>query len=243
MKTNFRIFTLVLLTAVMVSCRDQFTEVFTANSPIYMSYDELRAAVKPAAPRDLENPGKIYFKDDYIFVVEEMKGFHLIDVSNPASPQKKAFVQIPGCVDIAVKENILYADSYVDMVAIDVSDINNMKEIKRVRMYFRIRFPLPGMNTALPKWIRRKGWSSIGKSKRYVRRWNTSIIPSIRYFIADMPKNWTALIIQLLPASPTPPEWGDHQAPLSAWVVPWPVSDFTRSISIPSTTETSICSM
>lgn len=36
MKTNFRIFTLVLLTAVMVSCRDQFTEVFTANSPIHV---------------------------------------------------------------------------------------------------------------------------------------------------------------------------------------------------------------
>ena len=157
MKTNFRIFTLVLLTAVMVSCRDQFTEVFTANSPIYMSYDELRAAVKPAAPRDLENPGKIYFKDDYIFVVEEMKGFHLIDVSNPASPQKKAFMQIPGCVDIAVKENILYADSYVDMVAIDVSDINNMKEIKRVKDVFPYTVPPAGNEYRLAEVDKGKG--------------------------------------------------------------------------------------
>lgn len=122
-----------------------------------MSYDELRAAVKPAAPRDLENPGKIYFKDDYIFVVEEMKGFHLIDVSNPASPQKKAFVQIPGCVDIAVKENILYADSYVDMVAIDVSDINNMKEIKRVKDVFPYTVPPAGNEYRLAEVDKEKG--------------------------------------------------------------------------------------
>lgn len=144
MKKQFHIFALVLVTAALASCRDQFTEVFTANSPIYMSYEELRVAVKPTATRDLENPGKIYFKDSYIFVVEELKGFHLIDVSNPSSPQKKAFVEIPGCVDIAVKENILYADSYVDLVALDVSDISNIREVKRVKDIFPYTVPPAG---------------------------------------------------------------------------------------------------
>lgn len=141
MKTNIRLFTLILAVVALASCRDQYTEVFTANSPLYMSYEELRNAVKPSAPRELENPGKIYFKDNTIFVVEELKGFHVIDVANPASPQKKAFVEVPGCVDIAVKENILYADSYVDLVALDVSDLNNIRQVKRIEEVFPYSVP------------------------------------------------------------------------------------------------------
>lgn len=141
MKTKFSILTLLILTLAMTSCRDQFTEVFTANSPLYMSYDAFRAAVKSSGPRDLENPGKIYFKDQFIFIVEELKGFHIIDVSTPASPQKKAFVEVPGCVDIAVKENILYADSYIDLVALDVSDLNNIREVKRLQEVFPYTVP------------------------------------------------------------------------------------------------------
>ena len=34
---------------------------------------------------------------------------------------------------MAIKENILYADSYVDLVAIDISDLNDISEVKRDR--------------------------------------------------------------------------------------------------------------
>ncbi len=57
---------------------------------------------------------------------------HIIDNQNPADPQNIGFIEIPGNVDIAIKENILYADSYVDLVAIDISDINNPTEVDRV---------------------------------------------------------------------------------------------------------------
>ncbi len=157
MKTKFSIFTLFLLTLAVTSCRDQFTEVFTANSPLYMSYEEFRAAVKTTTPRDLENPGKIYFKDNFIFVVEELKGFHVIDVSNPASPQKMAFVEVPGCVDIAVKENILYADSYVDLVALDVSDLANIREVKRLQEVFPYTVPPPDNDYRLARVDKEKG--------------------------------------------------------------------------------------
>ncbi len=125
------------------SCLDQYTEVFTANSPIYLSYDELRAAVKTTAPADLKNPGKIYFKDGYIFVNEEMKGIHIIDNRNPRNPQMVKFIEIPGNVDMAIKNNILYADSYIDLVAIDLSDISNPKEVNRVKDVFPYMTPPP----------------------------------------------------------------------------------------------------
>jgi len=79
MKTFRNIFTLIIFTALFSSCLDEYTEVFTANSPVYMTYEELRDAVNNMAPRDLENPGKIYFKDGYLFVNEELEGVHIID--------------------------------------------------------------------------------------------------------------------------------------------------------------------
>ena len=61
---------LILLSLVaMVSCMDKYTEFYTANSPVYLSYDSLRSAVKSVNPTELNNPGKIYFKDNFLFVV------------------------------------------------------------------------------------------------------------------------------------------------------------------------------
>lgn len=130
---KLHIISFLLITLTMSSCRDTFTEVFTANSPVYMGYDELRVAVKASPARSLEKPGKIYFKDDYIFVVEERKGIHVVSIENPASPQTLNFIEVPGCVDIAIKGSTLYADSYIDLVAIDVSDLDNIKEVARVK--------------------------------------------------------------------------------------------------------------
>jgi len=72
MKTIKNIFTLIILFLGFNSCMDEYTEVFTANSPVYLSYEDLRTAVKTTNASDLVNPGKIYFKDGYIFVNEEM---------------------------------------------------------------------------------------------------------------------------------------------------------------------------
>ena len=119
---------------------DEYTEVFTANYPVYMSWEELRASVKMTESRELVNPGKIYFKDGYIFINEELKGIHVFDNQDPANPQNIGFVEVPGNVDIAIKDNILYADSYVDLVAIDISDVNNPVEVKRVKDIFPYQF-------------------------------------------------------------------------------------------------------
>jgi len=143
MKTTRNIFTLLILFIGFNSCMDEYTEVFTANSPIYMSYDNLREAVKITSSRDLENTGKIYFKDGYIFVNEELKGIHIIDNQDPANPKNIGFIEIPGNVDIAVKNDILYADSYVDLIAIDISTVTNPVVVKRIENVFPYTTPTP----------------------------------------------------------------------------------------------------
>jgi hypothetical protein len=139
---------MILLMIVTSSCTDKIYETFTANSPVYLSYSDLRSAVKMSASRELNNPGKIYFKDQYLFINEKMKGVHVYDVSDPANPQNKGFIEIPGNIDIAIKDNVLYADSYIDLVSIDVSSFSAIKEVGRVEKVFP--YTLPVYDTKYP---------------------------------------------------------------------------------------------
>ncbi|MGQ8335933.1 LVIVD repeat-containing protein [Sunxiuqinia sp. A32] len=142
MKKHIIYKSLILIVVLAVSgCQDKLYEKFMANSPIYMSYEDLRSAVKKETARDIEKPGKIYFKDNYLFINELMEGVHVLDVSDPANPNHVGFIEIPGNVDIAIKENVLYADSYVDLVAIDVSDLDNIQEVGRIEDIFPYTVP------------------------------------------------------------------------------------------------------
>jgi len=105
-----------------------------------MTTDELRSSVVSGSPVDLKNPGKIYLKDEYLFINEINKGLHIIDNSDPGSPQNIAFITIPGNVDIAIKGEILYADNAVDLIAIDITNINDIKVVKRIENVFPFNY-------------------------------------------------------------------------------------------------------
>lgn len=141
MKTIHKIFTLLITLLAFSSCMDEYTEEFIANSPVYLSYEDLRSAIKITESRDLKHPGKIYFKDGFLFINEMLEGIHIIDNHDPRNPQNIGFIEVPGNVDIAIKDNILFADSYVDLLAIDISDINNPKEVNRVEDVFPYTTP------------------------------------------------------------------------------------------------------
>lgn len=103
------------------------TRTFTQFTPVYMSMDDFRAndVVQSTAPQDIKNPGKIYIRENLIFINEFLKGVHVIDNSDPTNPQKLAFIEIPGNVDIAVLGNLLYADSHMDLLTININDLQN----------------------------------------------------------------------------------------------------------------------
>jgi hypothetical protein len=101
-------------------CKQKYT--YTYYEPVYITKTEARTNVKSNRSRKLENPGKIYIRDKYIFLNEVDKGIHIIDNSNPKNPQNVAFITIPGNQDIAVKGNFLYADMYSDLLTIDISN-------------------------------------------------------------------------------------------------------------------------
>ncbi|MBM3420693.1 MAG: hypothetical protein FJY11_06110, partial [Bacteroidetes bacterium] len=128
----------IILAAATSGCMDKTVEriTYTANVPVYMSFTEFRNSFQKSEPVEIRQAGKIYFKDGYLFVNEVGKGIHVIDNSDPANPEKRAFYEIMGNVDMAISGNILYADSYIDLVSIDISDIDNPKEVGRLKNIF-----------------------------------------------------------------------------------------------------------
>ena len=118
------------------SCKkDKCTQTMTYATyvPVYMSYADMRGGVKTGPAQPLKNPGKIYLKDNYIFVNEINQGIHVIDNTNPSSPQNIAFITIPGNVDLATNGNTLYADSYVDLLTFNIGNINNITLVNRTQ--------------------------------------------------------------------------------------------------------------
>jgi hypothetical protein len=163
MKTN-KVFP--LLFAMMIAaffwsgCRDKVYEkiTYTANVPVYMSFEDFRNAVKKVAPHELNNPGKIYFKDNLLYINEAGQGIHVVDNSNPAAPQILAFVEIPGNYDMAIRGNTLFADSYIDLVALDISNPLNPVEVDRLKNAFPnvlppVDFSLPIANLDFKKGV------------------------------------------------------------------------------------------
>lgn len=122
----------------ITSCTDECetTHTYKTYTPIYRQVEELRNSIQFEEARDLKLPGKIYFKGQYIFINEFQEGVHIINNSNPVSPQNIGFINIPGNVDIAIKDNALYADSYMDLVTLDITDLNQIKEVARVENIF-----------------------------------------------------------------------------------------------------------
>ena len=124
--------------AAFVSCKDHCVQTVTyrGTESVRVTLNELRTSIKTLPAQDLENPGKIYVKDNYLFINEVKKGIHIIDNSNPSLPKTISFIQILGNVDISVKGNILYADSYTDFVALDITNPNAVKEVSRTKEVF-----------------------------------------------------------------------------------------------------------
>lgn len=112
------------------------TVTYTVLEPVYISFEEMRKSIGTESPRDLKHPGKIYYWNNYIFISEFNEGIHVINNLNPDAPQNIAFIKVLGIRDLAVKGNIIYADAYMDLLSIDISDPMQAQFVSRVQDVF-----------------------------------------------------------------------------------------------------------
>ncbi len=158
-----------LLMLTLAGCKEKITDRYAVNSPVYMDVQAFRKSVKITGSEDITQPGKIYFQGHYIFINESLKGIHVIDNSNPEAPKIISFIEIPGNVDMAVKDSILFADSFTDLVALNISDIHNIREAGRVDSIFPYSLPPLQIQNDLP-------FAAVDAGKGIVVGWETKIV-------------------------------------------------------------------
>ena len=125
-----KVFLLLVVAFLAIMAREPINreEIYT---PVFISRETLENSVKyvPGA-RDMIQTGKIYYLAPYIYVNERYKGVHVINNTNPARPVNEGFILAPGCLDMAVKGNILYLDNAVDLVSFDLVSKQVTKRIQ-----------------------------------------------------------------------------------------------------------------
>lgn len=135
-----------------------------SHEPEYMSWKDLRSAIKSESAKPIGKRGKIGLRGHLLFINEPNLGIHVFDNTDPARPQPVAFIRIPGNVDLAVKGDVLFADSFVDLVALDISALPAVRELNRQVDVF----PYNAFQTAEDN-VWHNG--EIDKSKGVVIRW------------------------------------------------------------------------
>jgi len=110
--------------------------------PIYVSTEAALAGVTLQNSRALSIPGKIYIIGKYLLIGDNLKGVHVYDNTDPVHPVSLGFLNILGNTDVAVRGKVLYANNLTDLVAVDLTDLNSVKELSRFPQdYWSIRLP------------------------------------------------------------------------------------------------------
>jgi hypothetical protein len=167
-RINVSLYAIVFLTGllglslILEGCSDtcETKSEYVFFEPVYTNLADIRSSVAVGEPQQINSPGKIYLMEDWLFINEPGKGIHVIDNHDPIHPRFHRFVNIPGNSELAVKGNTLYANSYIDLVAFDVSDLDNITEKKRLENVF-LNTNTPGSTLDLSKglitdWVEKK---------------------------------------------------------------------------------------
>jgi len=120
---------------------------YTLYSPVYKDKSAVLAAINADANTPIKRAGKLYIKDNFIYLNDVNKGIHIIDNSNPKNPEQVAFLAIPGNLDIAIKGNILYADMYNDLLALDITNLHKAVIKSTINNFFTNRIYIGGYET------------------------------------------------------------------------------------------------
>ncbi len=111
---------LLLVAAVLQACQNNPVEVI-GYQPVYEDSAVLRTIAYQAGGQPVLNGGKIYVLGDTVYQVEYGKGVHIIDISDKEDPQKRGFITIPGCKEVAARGHTIYANNYSELVALQLS--------------------------------------------------------------------------------------------------------------------------
>ena len=109
-----KLFLFLVLAGIFVSCERKYSETITyqVNEPVYMSMDAFRSSIAVTdESHTVTGSGKICFYDGYLYISEPGTGIHIIDNRDPSNPHAVGFIELLGNADLAIRNNLLYADA------------------------------------------------------------------------------------------------------------------------------------
>lgn len=163
----------MVLTSIQ-GCRKD--EVFFYNGPgkkpVYATLEETRI-IQNLPEQPVVATGGIFLMEPLFFMAEQRKGIHVYDVTDPALPVYLTFISIPAIGDFTISDKRLYADSWRDLVTLDISDIMNVKVIDRVENVFTpLFYPVNYQGS----------FECIDETKGVVVGWKDAILKDARCF-------------------------------------------------------------
>jgi len=143
--------------------------------PLYLQ-KEGNDTVRFTEPQPTVNGGKIYLKGNILYQIEQYKGIHIINVTDPEIAEKIGFYEIFGCNQITMEGKYMYVNSARDFLVIDVSDLSLPRLVNYYPDYFEaFSFPPPPASGY---------FECVDPSKGIVTGWKKVTLksPECRYF-------------------------------------------------------------
>ena len=139
-KVVFLLTTILLNACIWNNVNDVIDPVFPEQQQyeaVTMLISEFENSTVLLPAEQISETGKIYVKDDYLFINQPNKGFHIFDNTNPAAPVNLAFLKVLGSSDLSIKNEVLYINNATDLIAVKPNLVNNTIEItKRISNTF-----------------------------------------------------------------------------------------------------------
>jgi len=132
MSTKSTVFLLLVFTILLSSCFKQEAPRFNVmgTKPMYKAIKDLEE-ITNLDPKITIQSGPIFLLDSLFFMTENKKGIHVYNIADSTQIRNLTFIQIPAITDFTIEDNYLYADSWRDLVTIDITDIYNVKLLSR----------------------------------------------------------------------------------------------------------------
>lgn len=131
---QFAVLFLILFSLSSMTCeREDEWRGHSKYKATTMSRLDFENSIKMTAPQTMKKAGKIYLKDNYMFIGDLNRGFHIYNNENPENPVLIGFIEIPGVTDIAIRDQVFYANQAVDLIAFKLNVENQQVQIlKRI---------------------------------------------------------------------------------------------------------------
>jgi len=129
---NIFYLTIVFVLVIFSGCFKQDATGFDGfgKMPIYKAIEELDD-ITNLEPQINQQSGPIFLLDSLFFMTEFKKGIHVYDIGDSTQIRNLTFIQIPAVTDFTIEGHYLYADSWRDLVTINIADLYNIKLLSR----------------------------------------------------------------------------------------------------------------